>query len=307
MRTKCVGTHWLSVILYLDRLERVLGIELLHHHDRAAKPLGGGAPADRCGVIERRGREIDHAAIGGHAGAHHREAHQRIGREDVVVLGRRGLDPLGPSGGARGIEHVLSRRLVGDRLGRLRGERGFVIFLALAIDDQQRQVGAFVADALDRLGIARAGEQELGSRILKDVADLRRGQPGRDRHHHRARTLRAPHHLQVMDIVFHQHCEMVAALEPACPQQLRKAVRIGVHFREGHGLAAARHDHRGMVGARLRMGNGVHDGLLSPVCRSDVLPRTRPVSRRNLPKPLAWARKKAAGSLPPPLLRPLKG
>ncbi|KNH00837.1 Enoyl-[acyl-carrier-protein] reductase FMN [Qipengyuania citrea LAMA 915] len=47
------------------------------------------------------------------------------------------------------------------------------------------------------------------------------------------------------------------------------------------------------------MGDGVHCWL-SPLCRSAVRARTRPVSRRNLPMRFTWARKKAPGSLPPP-------
>ena len=265
-----MGRHPLAVgdLVFLDRLERVFRIELLHHHDRAPQPLGGGAPADRRRMIERGGREIDHAAIGRHARAHYRQADQRIDREDVVVLRRCGLHPLGPAGGARGIEHILPRCLFGDRFGRLRGERRLVILVAFSADDQQRQVRTFVADACDRFGIVRAGKQKLRACILEDIGDLGRGQPGGDRHHHRACALRSPHHLQVMDIVFHQHGEMIAAFEPARAQQLGEAVRIGIHFAEGDGFAASRHDHRGMVGTRLRMGDGMHDRPFFPLRRS---------------------------------------
>ncbi len=43
-----------SHLVFLDRRKRGFWIELLHHHNRAAQPMHGGRPADRCRVIERR-------------------------------------------------------------------------------------------------------------------------------------------------------------------------------------------------------------------------------------------------------------
>ena len=242
----------------LDRGEREFGIEFLHHHHGAAQALRGGAPAKRRGMIERRGGEIDHAAVCRHARPHDCQSDQRIDGLDVLIRRRRRLHPFGPSGRAGGIEHVLARRLIRDRLRRLRCKSRIVILIAFAADNQQRQIGAVPADPLDHIGELAGRQQEFGVCILQNIADLGRGQPGGNRHHHRARTLRSPDDLQIVGVILHQDGKVIAALQAPRPQQLRKAIGVIVHLAECYGLAAGGHDDGGMVRTRLRMGDGVH-------------------------------------------------
>ena len=55
-----VGTTWLWVTWYFSiEREVLLGVEVLHRHDRAAEGLRGEAEAQRSGVVEGRRREVD--------------------------------------------------------------------------------------------------------------------------------------------------------------------------------------------------------------------------------------------------------
>ena len=64
MRMNIVGTTWLCVTLVaLDEAEVLLGVEVLHHHDRAAERLRRHGEAQRRGVVERRRRQVDVSVV----------------------------------------------------------------------------------------------------------------------------------------------------------------------------------------------------------------------------------------------------
>ena len=60
-----VRRHELAVgdLVFLDRGQRHFGIELLHHHHGPAQLLDGHTPAQRRGVIERSGGQIDRIGL----------------------------------------------------------------------------------------------------------------------------------------------------------------------------------------------------------------------------------------------------
>ena len=102
----------------LDRPQRGLGVELLHHHQRAAERVDHAAEAQRRRVVDRRRREVDGVLV---------EAVERAEDRRVDVAGlvdrdrrQRRLDPLRPPGGAGGVEQVVAVRLLGQRLGARR-------------------------------------------------------------------------------------------------------------------------------------------------------------------------------------------
>ena len=110
----------------LDRLQRLLRVELRQQDHRAAVPVGGHGRHQRRGVIER-------AHVQRHGG---RVEPVAVDPEDVtrhvaepapgVDLGMD--DPLRPAGGPRGVEHRLPLELGAERSRlRLRHRRGVVV------------------------------------------------------------------------------------------------------------------------------------------------------------------------------------
>src|SRR5581483_2358560 len=95
----------------LNQLQIALGVEALHDDGGAADPDGQVDGGLRRGVIERRGREIDHAL------AVLPELLQEIEQRQLLLwrlFGQGPQDALRPSGGAGGIEHRGADALVRD-------------------------------------------------------------------------------------------------------------------------------------------------------------------------------------------------
>ena len=76
----------------LDGGERRLGVEALHHHDGAAERLHRRAGPQRCGVVERRRRQVDGALVEPEAAPE--EPHHRVTRLVDPALRQRGLPPV---------------------------------------------------------------------------------------------------------------------------------------------------------------------------------------------------------------------
>ena len=119
------GRHQLRLrdLVFLDQLQKFLGVEMLHDDGGAAERDRHHVEAQGSGVIERRRRQID--AVGRHAahvGAENSE--KRVRHIDRIVFELL-LDALGPPGGARRIQHVVAGHFIRYRRGRLRG--GFLV------------------------------------------------------------------------------------------------------------------------------------------------------------------------------------
>ena len=269
-----VGRHELACVaaMLLDQSQGGLGVEPLHDHHRAADPLDGHAPAQGRGVIERRRRQIDAVLAEAEQRLdHHLQGVRRVDRP----AGQRRLDALGPPGGAGGIEHVGTGRLVGDRRGRQLAQRLFQAgvgrgrpadHVQLHARDQGRQ---FVRQR--RQG--GRGDQDLGPAILDDVGDLGRRQLGRDTGVVEPGPLGRPGDLEVAGIVLHHQGDDVAWPQAQRAEEVRALVRSLVELAIGHRLAGAGHHIGGAVGS----GPGVY-GRMHGASRRWRLPWRAPLA-----------------------------
>ena len=200
------GRHQLRLrdLVFLDQLQKFLGVEMLHDDGGAAERDRHHVEAQRSRVIERRRRQID--AVGRHAAHVGAENFQeRVRHVDRIVFEIL-LDALGPPGGAGRIQHVVAGDLVRDRRGRLRDR--FLVPGAKArlglVDHVEQRFAGLADQAPDLLGAFRRGDEDLGAAILHDVGDLVLRQVAADRGVIEPRALRRPADLHERQPVFHQ-------------------------------------------------------------------------------------------------------
>ena len=231
-----------------DRRQRGLGIEPLHHHHGPADLVHGHRPAQRRGMIKRCGGQI--AGVAGDPVSQHRQLDQHVGLIDRRVDRQWDLDPLGPPGGARRIEHVDPGALVGDRNGGQRGERLFGVHAQA----QLRHLRGERRDLIEDRGQIRRAEQQLGRAVFQDIGHLGCSQAARDANEVDPGALKAPGQAEEPRVIFQTQRHGIAHPDPARAQQLRNLVRAAIELGIGYGLTARRHDDRGFVG----MGAGVN-------------------------------------------------
>ena len=148
------GRHPLAVrgAVALDRRQRALGVEPLHHHDGAAERLDQRREAQRRGVVERRGGEVDGLRRRSRRG---RRRGSRLSGSSIAPLRHRRPHALRPPGGARGVEHHRARGLVGERGVGHAVERGVVV--GEALDGRRRRPAGARPRAPPRRRPRRAG------------------------------------------------------------------------------------------------------------------------------------------------------
>ena len=257
------GRHQLRLrdLVFLDQLQKFLGVEMLHDDGGAAERDRHHVEAQGSGVIERRRRQID--AVGRHA-AHvgAQDLEKRIRHVDRIALEIL-LDALRPPGGAGRIQHVVARHLIRDRHGRLLG--GFLVEgteARLGLVHHVEQRSADLADeAPDLFGAFRRGDEDFCAAVFHDVGDLVLRQIAADRGVIEARALRRPADFHEGEAVFHQERDVVAGLQAERTKQMRALVRELVEFAIGDRLAGRRH----LVGDLVRVGAGV-DGRVGHGC-----------------------------------------
>ena len=258
-----MGGHELAVgdLVLLDRRQRGFGIELLHHHHGATDLVHGHRPAQRRGVIERRGREVDRVLVD--AIGHHRQLDEDIGRIDRRIFGQRDLHPLGAAGGAGGVEHVdpgaLVRNWSGGHLGQRVFGGEFTRRVHAQLGNVWRQLGYFV----QRRGQIGRTEQQLGTAVFQDISDFRRGQAAGNANIMHPGALEAPGQAEEPRMVFHAQRHRIANLNAAGAEQLRDLVRTRVELAIGDRFAAAGHDDGGLVRVALRIDRRMHGESLS--------------------------------------------
>ena len=253
------GRHQLRLrdLVFLDQLQKFLGVKMLHDDGGAAERDRHHVEAQGSGVIERRRRQID--AVGRHAahvGAENSE--KRVRHIDRIVFEGL-LDALGASGRARRIKHVVAGDFVRYRRGRLRG--GFLVIgtevrLRLVHHVEQRAI-RLADEAPDLLGAFRRGDEDLCTAVFHDVGDLVLRQIAADRGEIEPCALRRPADFHEGEAVFHQEGDVIAGLQPERAKQLRALVRKLVEFAIGDRLAGAGH----LIGDLVRCVAGV-DGRM---------------------------------------------
>ena len=241
----------------LDQRQRLLGVEVLHDHRGAAEAHHRHVEAQRRGVIERRGREVDR--VGTEAVERRRDVEQRRWRVDRLVE-QLGLDALRPPGGARGIEHVAPGALVGEARRRLRGQRVFPGFVpdqhtAHRVAMPQGRVPAEQRGGL--AGEAGGDDEQLCAAVADDVLGFRRRQARAHGGEEQPGALRRPENLEIACVVVEQQRDRVAALEAEAAEQLRALVGARFELAVGHDLARVRHSVGGLFGVAAGVMEGV--------------------------------------------------
>ncbi len=211
-----------------DRLDVGARGELRQQHDGGVRRAREQRQRQRVHVIERRGDEIAVAVEPG------REA--RLNHPDVARV--REHDALRRAGRAGGVEE--HRRLV--RRGDDRVERAGI--------EEGVECGAERHAGNVRRTIRRArtvAEHELGTGIADDEVDRLPRELEVHRHRDEAGAHDAVIRRKIFGAVGGQDGDAVAALEPACGERARDAVRHGVELRVGEftrALLAAEIDDR---------------------------------------------------------------
>ena len=247
----------MSYPVLLDELQRVLGVEVLHHHHRAAVPERHGDVAQRGGVVERRRRQIDR--VRREAVAVHRLAHG----EALVDrhLRQRPQDALRPPGGAGGIEHGIAHPLRLDRRRRHRGDGGLVGLPPIdgPVDHQpDRAVRDQRRDAHGALAAVVGGEDRLRHAVVHDVGGVVGRQVAVHSREVEAGAERGPHHLHEGEVVLHQDSDVVAARQAFGLQELRDLVGAVVELAVADRSARLGDDDRRLLRRRLGLVGDEH-------------------------------------------------
>ncbi len=240
------GRHELAVgdAVDLDEFEIPLGVEVLHDD-------GGAAHADRQvdgglgrRVVERGGRQVDHAL------AVLPELDQEIEQRKVLhrrLLGERPQDALGTPRRARGVEHRSAEDLVRDWrfraiLDRLM-EADDTLALARAVHHHaDGDVRARLQGLARHVEFRLRGEEDLRHAVVDDVGEFARRQ---ERIHAREvdpRPLARGAGLEVAAVVLHEDGDVIEPLQAGAAQEVREAVGPRLEFGIRDRFAGIAHD-----------------------------------------------------------------
>ncbi len=243
------GGHPLAVRdpVALDRGQRPFGVEALHQDDRAAQGVHRLGEAQRRRVVDRRGGQVHGVpveAVQGDDARHHR------GEFAHGTAGERFADPLGPSGGPGGVQHVVAARQVlgqgfvggrgqclvvggeavegvtGGTRGGSAGEacggvRGRVGVGGVAVDEPDADPGD--VEPPDQVGQPGGDDQRPGPAVVHDVADLGRGEVAVDGGDVQARAQGRPVDLEGAQGVVRQQGDVVVGAQAAVVQETCQA------------------------------------------------------------------------------------
>jgi hypothetical protein len=244
-------------------VEVLLGVEALHLDHGATDALRGPGEAERGGVVERRGGEV--AGVGVEAEGQLAQQGDRIGiTEREATEGSH--DPLGATGGARGVQHVVAGVGV-DRRGRLGVHRGG------EVDPAGRELpgGGAQAEAAHQTGEGlgrQLGEvavqvvvdhQGLGLAVVDDVLRLGRAEAAAHRGVDDPGPVGAPQQVEELRLVVELEGQVVAGLQAERAQQVGHLVGSTVQLGVGH-LCSRPHDECRFVGGGGGDETRVHDG-----------------------------------------------
>ena len=231
-----------------DGLQGLLGVESLHHDDGAAEGLDGAAPAQRGRVVDRAGRQVDRVLVDAEELAG--QGHQGFAGLGHLAVGQRRPDPLGPAGGARGIQHGGAVRLVGERRRGRRGDGLLVTAVAFdraAVGQPQLYAGGQAGDRLGGGGLLGRHDQRGRAAVADDVGDLVRLEVVVDGGDVQAGPQRGPVHLEGAQAVLGQQRHHVAWPQARLVQHVRQLDRAPLELSVAERLAGAGHDRRDPV------------------------------------------------------------
>ena len=203
----------------VDELEGLLGHEPALHHDRR--------PTDEREERERPLRRVvvrpaqQRAPMRREADVHHASGHElvHLGRHPS---GERGVaHALGPTGGARGVEHHPAHGLLGRFVGARCGQGCLVV----GAERQHRYLHPGGVGCV--LGV---DHQQHGAGVLDDVLDLVGSEVPVDGHHLDARVGHRHQHLEHLAPVARQQRDALAGLHAGRTQMVHEPVHPLVEF-----------------------------------------------------------------------------
>ena len=256
------GRHKLGVsdAILRDEIEEALLVEALHDDDRPAAPERAADPGQRRGVIERRRREIDLAFAKPPDIQPRGERRQRlIGR----LIGQRTQHALGSPGGARGIEHRRSERLVANRrCGKLSGRLRQIAQARACpgpIDDETEfDLGAIAQRRERDLALRLRRDEHLRLAVVDDIGEFACGQKRIDGSVIEPGSLARRAALDEPRMVLHEDGVVVEPPEANRAQEMRQTVAARFELAIGDGFARSPHDDGRLVGARFGMPPRIH-------------------------------------------------
>ena len=240
-------------------LKDLLGVEALRQHDGGAEDLHGAGPAQRGRVVDRPRRQVHRVLVG--AEEHAGQPGQGLAGLGHLPVRQRRPDALGPTGGARGVQHGGAGRLVREGLRGRGGDR--VLVAAVPVD--RAAVGQPERRRRDRAGDRGRGlplpgrhDQRLRAAVGDDVGDLVRLEVPVHGGDVQAGAHGRPVHLEGAQVVLGQQRHHVTGPQARLVQHVRQLDRAQLEVPVGERLAGAGHDGRDLVRRRRRVRSWVH-------------------------------------------------
>jgi hypothetical protein len=229
-----------AVLLY--QAQCLHGVPVVHDHQRHAVDEGDRhREGQRGGVVERTGEEV-----GVDAGLVVLVVPAEVDGGQRAHRGALAVHALGPTGGARRVEHLGAEDRVRNVGAVFGGHHGVVHLeagdVAARVDlDQARAAGR----RGDHDGVAQGAgaDERLGLAVLNDVGRLLAGQVPVDRGEAQAGALGGVEHLQEGGLVGAHERDGVAGLESSGPQRAGQAVDLRVEVGEGARCLILRNRH----------------------------------------------------------------
>ncbi len=237
-----------------DETQRILGIELSHHHDGLPEEVRVQREAARGGVIERARHEVD---VGGRHAVQH--PHARDDRAGIDAPAQRALGLARRPGG---VDHRAAqpgrlrdriRPPGGDEVIHVRRPRAPLAAQQHHVT-QTRRPGAHALQHRDE-GIAGEHRDRVG--VVEDVGDLLGGQPVIHGHRDEAEGARGGRGQQHLERVVGVEHHVLAGHEPEVAERMSQTIARRVVLTPGEALVPV--DHRRLVGLRVRVpGHDIH-------------------------------------------------
>ena len=252
---------------FSNELEITLGIEALHDDDGAAVADRQVDGRLRRRMIERRGRQVDHAF------AVMPELLQEIEQRQLLCRAARpAAGARCPSAGRWCPTNRASRCRCSRRRSASLGRPAVAclqpddaIAFAFAIgDDAKLDLGAFLQRLARDVELRFRGDENARLAVGEDVGELGRGQVGIHAGKIQAAPFAGAAGFEVAAVVLHEDRIVIEPLQAAVAKQMRQPIAAGLQLAIGHRLAGARHDKGGLKRTKSSMLAGVHLGFDLP-------------------------------------------
>ncbi len=240
-------------LVALDALEGALRGPPVHQHDGVAHVQRHRRPVVDRGVVGGCLGDL-HVVVVGHGPEEHEQAPRPCGGLVGMGVAQPPAHPLGPAGGARGVEHERpGRQVVGPGLRLTVDELGEGPEARHPAHREAVGLGrhAVLEDPHRLVGEARRDDQRLRLRVVDDVGDLGAHEVPVDRRDVEAALVGRQADRDLLEAVGQHGGHLVAPLQPQGPQPVDDPVGERGELTEGH-LPVLGIDEGEVVGVGLR-------------------------------------------------------